>query len=334
MLAVDAPTSPIDAGRAAGRRRPVGIIVNPDSLRNRRRGGTPAAVAGPDVHVAAPGSRDELAAAVDEFARREVGTVVIDGGDGTVRDVLTALAAAYGSGQPRLAIMASGNTNLIARNTGAIPAGAEGVALLLLGLAGERPLRESRRCALDVTWLSGPPRLVRGMMLGAAAFARGTELANQSLQPRGINHGAAVALAVAGTLRRALFGRGRRRLLDGEPMTVRVDDGPAVDGSRFLVMATPLDRLVLGLWPFAEGGAGPLHWLDVAAPPRHLLRLAVAALRGRPPRRAAESGYRSGRAAELHLALAQPFVVDGDRFEPGAAGVRLAASPPLRFLST
>lgn len=334
MLAVDAPTSPIDADRAGSRRRPVGIIVNRRSLRNRRRGGTPATVAGPDVHVAVPTCREELAEAVDGFARREVATVVVDGGDGTVRDVLTALAAAYGSTQPRLAIMSSGNTNLIAGNTGRIPAGAEGVARLLQGLAGDRPLREASRRALDVTGLAGPPGLLRGMMFGAAAFARATELANESLQPRGINHGAAVALAVAGTLRRALFGAGRRRLLDGEPMSVRVDDGPALDGNRFLMMATPLDRLMLGLWPFADHGTGPLHWLDVAAPPRHLLRLAAAAMRGRPPRRPAECGYRSGRAGELHLSLAQPFVVDGDRFEPGAEGIRLTASPPLRFLST
>lgn len=331
---VDAPTSPFEADRAGARRRPVGIIVNRRSLRNRRGGGTPVAVASPDVHVAVPGNREELADAVAGFARREVATVVVDGGDGTVRDVLTALAAAYGARQPRLAVMSSGNTNLIAGDIGGIPAGAEGVDLLLRGLAGDRPLRQASRCALDVTWLGGPPRLVRGMMFGAAAFARGTDLANESLQPRGVHHGAAVAFAMAGMLCQTLFGRGRRRLLDGEPMSIRVDDGPAVDGSRFLMMATPLDRLVLGLWPFADTGAGPLHWLDVAAPPRHLLRLAAAALRGRPPRRAAEYGHRSGRAAELQLALARPFVVDGDRFEPGPAGVRLTASPPLRFLST
>jgi len=333
LRAVDAPTSPFEADRTGRRCQPVGIIVNRRSLRNRRRGGTPATVAGPDVHLAAPESQEELAEAVAGFARREVGTVVIDGGDGTVRDVLTALAAVYGADQPRLAVMSSGNTNLIAGNTGRIPAGAEGVARLQQGLAGDRPLRQTSRCALDVTGLAGRSGPVRGMMFGAAAFARGTELANRSLQPRGINHAAAVAFAVAGVLRRSLLGRGRRRLLDGEPMSIQVDDGAAVDGSRFLVMVTPLDRLTLGLWPFAEAGSGPLHWLDVAAPPRHLLRLAVAALRGRPPRRADEYGQRSGRAEELRLQLAQAFVVDGDRFEPRADGVRLSASPPLRFLS-
>src|SRR3546814_12553326 len=113
--------------------------------------------------------------------------------------------------------MSSGNTNLIAANTGRIPPGAEGVALLRRALTGDRPLRRTSHCALDVTWLDGPPRMVRGMMFGSAAFARGTELAAESLQPRGINHAAAVGLAVTGILRRTLFGRGRRELLAGGP---------------------------------------------------------------------------------------------------------------------
>lgn len=333
VLAVDAPTSSAEADAAVVRRRPVGIIVNRRSLRNRRGGGTPAEVGGPDVHLAVPDSPAGLADAVATFRRREVATVVVDGGDGTVREVLTALVAAYGEEQPALAVMASGNTNLIAANTGGIPPGAAGVALLQQALAGDRPLRIARHRALDVSGAASNG-LVRGMMLGAAAFARGTELAIESLDAGGVGHDPAVALAMAGVLRRALFGRGRRRLLDGEAMAIAVDGGAALDGRRFLVMVTPLDRLPLGLWPFAEAGEGPLHWLDIAAPPRHLLRLAVAAWRGRPPRDTAACGYRSGRAATLRLALAQPFIVDGDRFAPGPDGVTLTASPPLRFLST
>lgn len=260
--------------------------------------------------------------------------MVIDGGDGTVREVMTALAGVFGANQPALAVMPSGNTNLIVGDTGGIPVGRAGLEHLLHALAGERPLREIWRPALDVTWPDAPARRVRGMLFGAAAFTHGVALANQSLSPIGIHHRSAVALSVAVMLRRALFGGFRRHLLAGEEMVVRTDGGREVGGRHFLVMVTPLDRLVFGLWPFAETGDGPLHWLDVTAPPRHLLRVAAAALHGRTPRRLAEYGHGSGRTTEVVLRSAHPFVVDGDRFEPNGADVRLSASPPLRFLST
>lgn len=314
-------------------RGPVGVIVNPRSQRNRRGVGTPYDVDGADLHIAVPSSLAELTDTLSHFARREVATVVIDGGDGTVREVLTAMAGVFAASQPALAIMPSGNTNLIVGDTGGIASGGVGLAHLLQALAGERPLRQTWRPALDVTWPDAPGRLVRGMLFGAAAFAQGVAFANQSLGPRGIHHRSAVALSVAGMLRRALFGQFRRHLLAGEEMGVRVDGGQEMGGRHFLVMVTPLDRLVFGLWPFADIGDGPLHWLDVTAPPRHLLRVTAAALRGRVPRRMAEYGHGSGRTTEIVLRSAHPFVVDGDRFEPNGAGVRLSASPPLRFLS-
>lgn len=318
-------------------RAPVGVIVNPHSHANTRRTSGPhgkgAAYVARDVHLASPESKADLPGILADFARREVAAVAIDGGDGTLRDVLTQLVPVYGEAQPSIAILASGKTNLAARDIGGFDGGAEGLERLLRGLAGEAGLTQSERQALDITWPDASRRPLRGMLFGTAAFTQATALANESLHPRGVHHRAAVGLAVAGFLGRTLLGPRRAKLMAGEPMGVRIDDGEARGGDHFLVLVTPLHGLMLGLWPFAERGEGALHWLDVAAPPHRLLRLTAAAWRGVSPDWLEDYGHASGRAREIALDLAHPFVVDGDTFDPGEKGIRLSASPPIHFLA-
>jgi len=317
------------------RELPVGVITNPGSHRNRQSR-TVLTGAPNGVLWAVPDRPEDLPEVLADYARREVGTLVIDGGDGTVRDVLSALGDAFGPDAPNLALMPSGRTNVIARDVGRIGRGEDGIAGLRQALAGERALRQTPRPALAATF--GGRRLC-GMLFGAGAFTRAREITMRHLESGGISEGPLVALALAAMLRRILFGSERQKLLAGEPMTLLVDAGlpdagPISDGNRFLVLVTAMHRLMLGLWPFAEAAGAPLHWLDVSAPPRGLLRLAAAALAGRASRRLSAYGHASGGAASIDIALAQPFVLDGDIFEPGPGGVRLEATPPFRFLST
>jgi len=46
--------------------------------------------------------------------------IIVDGGDGTVREILTHLPNIYGANLPFIGILPHGNTNLIARNAGAL----------------------------------------------------------------------------------------------------------------------------------------------------------------------------------------------------------------------
>ena len=314
-------------------RPPVGVIINPRSRRNRR--GTTAFKfeARSDVHLAAPITKGELDEAVAEFARRDVGTVVIAGGDGTVRDVLSALPSAFGEAHPAIALMPSGGTNLIARNTGGIPASADGLERFLCLLSTGGALREARQQCLDVTWPAEPGRFVRGTIFGAAAYARGTELARQTLRGGSASQTPGLPLAVTAMLWRMMVGSERRQLREGEPIAVKVDDGDEIAGNRFLVVVTPLRRLMFGLWPFAETGDGPLHWLDVDAPQNRMLRLSAEILLKKRFGENSTMGHRSGKAETLRIATPAPFVMDGDMFTAANGAIRLSASPPLRFLS-
>ncbi|MFT8517302.1 MAG: diacylglycerol kinase family protein, partial [Acetobacter persici] len=67
-----------------------------------------------------PDSQDALHDVIEDLARQNVGCLVIDGGDGTVGNVLSALyASSYPKDRlPMIAVLPSGNTNLIAADVG------------------------------------------------------------------------------------------------------------------------------------------------------------------------------------------------------------------------
>ena len=72
----------------------------------------------PQVHVSVPGNRDALPDALSEFARDEIDLLVISGGDGTVRDVLTCGDGIFGDNWPAIAILPKGKTNALTVDLG------------------------------------------------------------------------------------------------------------------------------------------------------------------------------------------------------------------------
>ena len=306
----------------SSRRPRLGIISNPLSRAgrtDRARFGTAAA----GLPHAEPASRAELRDALHGFAARGVDLLAVQGGDGTLREVLTALPGAGFENPPAIAVLSAGKTNLAARVLGS--AGMGEAALRRLLDAAERGTLKRR--ALPVLEVSRPglpdePPL-RGVLFGAAAFTEGNKLAEARLHRRGVHDAAAVALALAAIALKAGLDRGHG-LRAGVPMTVAPDDDPAREGRRFLLLATTLDRLMLGLRPFwGEGrGAGALaRRAGAAAPPRRRLLgrraraaapldavrrlsqrpLGAAARRHGRPLRAGRRGVRAGagRAAAL-----------------------------------
>lgn len=311
----------------------IGVISNPRSHASNSAQVTELARDFPKVRFAAPESRAELQAVLADFARQQVSIVVVDGGDGTIRAVATDLPGAYHGAWPDLALMASGKTNLIAADVGSAGHGERQLRRLLTSIAEGNALRRTTRPALEAAWGDAPDEAVRGFLFGAAAFSYGTILANKILHPAGIVRGPSVALSILEVLRRTLFGAERRRLAQGEVMRIAADNDDRGDGHRFILLATTLNRLMLGLWPFWGDGDGPIHWLDVSAPPQRLLRGMAAAMRGRPRPWMSAAGWNSGRAQALDLGFDHPFIVDGDIYPAVNGGVRLSATRPIGFLS-
>jgi diacylglycerol kinase (ATP) len=304
----------------------LGVISNARSWRNRA-GGPPVAPAGDSVLVEAPETLDDYPRALRRFAEAGVGVVAVDGGDGTLRDVMSALPWAFGETLPAIALIPSGKTNVAAADVGGMPR-ERLVALAEAVVAGAALPSETRR---PIMVEAGGAKML-GFVFGLGAFERATRLANERVHSRGFAQKMGVALGVVMS-GAAAFGKDREAWRNGVPLALSIDGANPETRYSFALLATSLKRLMLGLWPFWGSGPGAFDVTEVAAPPRRLIRTLALAGIGRPPSWAAEAGYQSHKADRLSLTIREPFIFDGDTFVAGPDGrVELTAGPEFRFV--
>ncbi len=295
-----------------------GVIWNPRSHRNQRGGRAPLP---DDVLDVAADSESELFGALRRFAAEGVDLVVIDGGDGTIREVLTRLPEAYGGRFPRLGLVPNGKTNALALDLG-VPIGARLEDTLGAARAGRPP--KQRHC-LEVMRADQALPERRGMLFGLGAFLRGTELA-QANHALGLFDNAAIAVTFAGAAARTLFGGASDPWRRGEQGYVSLE---AENNAWFLVMASTLKRFPLGLRPFGPVREG-LKALTIKAPPRRLPRALPAILRGEQPGWLHDAGYAHHDVDAFDADFPGRFVLDGEVFEGGPLTVR--RGPALEFV--
>ena len=276
---------------------------------------------------------------VDRFIRDDVEVIAVNGGDGTVQAVLTAFARSeHQERLPKLAVLQGGMTNVIAKDVGleGKPAGA--LAHLVKCLAADERKPGTTEChtrpliGLDT---GNKKEKVYGMFFGAAGFYQAVLLAQKNVRPKGLAGNFASASSLVMVLGKLLLGRpdGDDPLLRGEPMTMDLD-GRAVSKSTYLLLiATTLDRLMLGLMPFWGEKEQAIRYTSVAAPPKRLSRALLPVLRGKPRPWMDGDGYRSGTAADMTIDIDSPVVLDGEIFhaEPGQP-IRLTGDRQATFL--
>jgi hypothetical protein len=298
----------------------VGVVRNPKSYRNRRD--MPWVTAPDNVMFAKPKSKAALLEALTAFAEAGVDRLVLDGGDGTVRDVLTRLPATFGDRIPLLAVTPSGKTNVLAEDLGIAPDWSVEAAVGRI-LDPTAP-RQVRPC-IDVVRDDGSLR--RGFVFGTGAYVRATRLA-QSAHRMGAFGTASVALTLAMSVAQSIAGRDDRGWRAGE--AVRLERGGRADTrALFLVIASTLERLPMGLKPFGDERPG-LKSLTINAPPR-LLPAAMGPLwRGTEPAWLAPAGYVRGEGA-FRIALDGEYVLDGEAYPGGELTV--STGPALEFVT-
>lgn len=312
----------------------IGVIYNPKSAANL--GKDPLRAVG--VACGRPQTREELVSVLRTFARAEVNIVVVSGGDGTIREVLTAIPEAYGSQpHPAIAILAAGRTDLIAGEVGSSGRRDELARLLASAKAGE--LRRTRRPVMrfeGVVDTDGNAVTPRGMLMGAAAFAYGTELCQTEVHADGASHSTAVGITVARVVGRILFKGDPDGLLKGEPLSLSADGQPDTKGPdakrSLLLVSTLRERLVLGRTPFfGDYREDQLQFVETDAPAKGLTR-ALSSMVVRKPWLAGP-GWNAGAANTLELNLTRSMIIDGEIFRPIDGRVRVTADPVVDFVA-
>jgi Diacylglycerol kinase catalytic domain len=297
----------------------IGVISNVRSQRNRREMLAMHAVLGRHPGVLHRELEDmaELPGILAGFADRELDLLVVNGGDGTVQAVMTELINRRPFRvQPRLAPLHAGMTNLAAHRLGWAGRPSVAVERLLRRAAAGARLPGRRQSVLSLRRTPDEPP-VHGLFLGTAAFYRGTMMGRARVHRLGVERSTQAGLSVALYVLRALFHRGPDDAwVRGDAIGIDWEEGSEPARPRFLLLATTLDRLMLGLRPFWGEGEAAIRWTVADHPPRRLGRALLPMMRGRPRRWMAEAGYRSRRSRRVTLALDCPIMFDGETFTP------------------
>ncbi len=306
----------------------IGIVSNPRSRRNLRDPGTAGRLArllGDEGRLLAADTPGSLAAAVRAFREAGVDVLAVNGGDGTLRRVVTALAEGWGpSPWPLLLPLRGGAMNTVAHAHG-LRGGPERLL---------RRLLERRRAGRE------PPAVERDLLAvesggqpASVGFLFGTGLAVSFLEAwyDGPEPSWATALLLLLRAAGSAVGRGplARRLSNPLPLRI-ASDGDEWPADAFLaVVAGAIPELGFGFAPLARCAEQPgsFHAVGITGTPLQLALRMPAVWLGRPWRRPLALD-----AVARELLLDAPrlrYTVDGDLFT-SEGPVRVRAGPVAR----
>lgn len=314
-------------GLPGGEERPVplvGVIRNPRSFRNK--GLVPEQAAQAEVITETTLKRKDLFDVLARFASAGIDYLAIDGGDGTVRDVLTCGASAFGDDWPPLIVMPKGKTNALASDLG-LPSRWELERALERANAGSF----AHRRTLVVADAQDPLARVQGFMLGAGVFTRSISL-GQSAHRWGAFNALAVLVTTFWSLAQAFFAGGDNPWRRHTGIRVTDESGNPISGDleqRYVLLSSTLENFPMGLKPFGAVRKG-LKLAILDRPWRKsLLRIPSIAF-GFQPRRPERLGYHWLAPDSFLMTLDDRFILDGEAFPPGA--YRVSQGPELRFV--
>ena len=315
---------------APARRIPlVGVIRNPRSHRNS--GSQPESTDRATLLVEAPKRREELTEVLTRFAEQHIDFLVVSGGDGTVRDVLTCGSGAFGESWPPLIVLPSGKTNALATDLG-LPVGWSLDDALRVAIEG----RTVQRRPLVISQRDNENARVLGFAMGAGLYTAAISL-GQEAHRKGAFNAVAVGVTTGWTVLRALFGGGDDGLRRTTHMRLHDDAGQRLPHSglgpedeRYLLFASTMERFPAGLNPFRHV-PGVLRVAVMDVPKAGLLLRIPLIVSGLLRPGSARRGYHLMAVDSFEVDLGDRFILDGEAFPAGH--YRIGLGPKLAFVA-
>jgi len=301
----------------------IGVISNPRSHMNKQAMRPELNLPEAVVIRQAPETKRALESALNQFARENVRLIVVDGGDGTVRDVLTLAHRIFKGRLPQFAILRSGKTNALAIDLG-IPADWTVGEALKAHLAG----KVERRSPLQVHWINSSHADQLGFIFGSGIFLRATLLA-QKVHRGGWFNESAILMTVIWAILQTMFGKAESPWRRGERMSLSWDGNDIAVGRTFALFASTLRRLPLGIRPFGKERDGA-KFLAVKAPPKSFLRSLARLQRGVARERLEQDGYVIRDEDRVIVSMRKGFILDGERFPGG--NLVVSRGVPVEFV--
>ena len=330
-----APKARVRRVRDTGQAPTVGVIYNPRSHRNL--GADFDCGLCPHVHIAQPRERGQLPLALTEFAERGIDLLVINGGDGTVRDVLTCGQTIFGDDWPAIAVLPKGKTNALTVDLGVPDDWTLQDAIDALDHGSRIYRRPMAVSAIEEPGKTPGISRVAGFILGAGAFTKATQ-AGQSAHKLGAFDSMVVAVTGMWALLQSLFaGRNnvwrkgaRMRIGLGASDAPMAHSGHGDPDMRQILFASTLERLPAGIKPFGALKSG-LKLVAVDQISRRTTALVPLALLGKLQGSLRERGIHQIAATQFSLSIDDQFVLDGEAFPAG--DYRIEQGPELAFVA-
>jgi diacylglycerol kinase family enzyme len=313
----------------------IGVLSNPRAGRSAVRASQVASLlrGQPDVVHVATDDSGSVPGVLAEFARTGVNVIVVNGGDGTLQQVLTAMLGRHVFDRlPLVAPLRGGRTNMSAIDIGCQSDSARALKVVVdKARGGVLARRLVKRPVLRVDMGDD---VQYGMFCGVGVIHRAVDLIHRAFPPGKRTRGA----VGAGVLTGILVARAAMRSASGILLPDRIDmrlDGERVSAEAFqLAIATTLGRLFLKINPFWGEGPGAVRLTAVAVTAERKWRSAIGILRGRPPAFVGPArGYTSRNVHRAELRLDCGLCIDGELFAPKRDRlVRLEADERIHFL--
>jgi diacylglycerol kinase (ATP) len=306
------------------------ILTNPHSSRNRRHLPRLRDLLRKhaDIRHIETASVDDLQSVVDSLLADRVELVCINGGDGTVHLVLSALLrASAGQPLPTLALLPGGTTNMSARDINGGSLSLWRALDALLAVAAGHPAT-APRYLLHVHGTGAEPQL--GLCLGMGAVVRGIEYCHERIFSLGIREEWATGVA----LLRAGWGIARREpvFAEGVPLDISID-GEQHRARAAIFLISALSELMLGIRPFWGDGVQPLRVTLVREHAGRFMRSFPDLLRGRPdPHLTEAAGYLSRRGGTIEVVGNCPYTIDGEIYHASTNRIRVDAFGPVNIV--
>ncbi len=314
----------------------IAVISNPLSGRNRRNPQLVrrlAYILGDQGELAQPPSLDELEDTIRTFRDRGVDTICVNGGDGSLHKVFSALVRVHGEGcapedltalrLPRIAILKSGTVNTMARNIGLKLNAQAMLGAVVDGTHTGQPMRTVERTLVVVNgrhagFLFGTGVLYRFMRAYAESPNQGP-IAGFKLLVK-----ASVSAIVGGAFARDLF--------HPDGAQVRVDGNVWPQSAFSSIAIGGMDDIGIGFKIFHAAARHPdhLHALGFYGGPVPIVLDLPRVYAGRPMQRA-DVLDQVVRHVHIQGEAAQGFMMDGD-FVEGGQFLDIHAGPRIRFV--
>lgn len=305
----------------------IGVITNPRSRANRRNPRLArqlAYILGEKGELQQPRDLDALADIARRFREHAIDILCINGGDGTMHMVLTAMVKAYGDTPlPRIAVLRGGTMNTVAHGLGIGGSPSELLDYVVTRYHADAPMPTTRR------WLIEVDGTYYGFLFGNGLISAFLEAYYEGSEPSPRKAVWLLARAVASAL---VQGRFIRRLTAPWRGTAELDGRKWPLESWMTVAAGTVDDIGLGFRPFYRSvhHPGRMHVVGCAASPWELVRELPRIYRARPTQ---SEDILSEVCTELVLRSEQPipYMIDGD-FHRGGQTVTVRMGPPVDFI--